>query len=87
MFCLPPHSTHLIQHLDKGCFLVLKRYWREECYNYLSSNPGKVIIRFTFCQVFQNTWTQSMKMENVISGFRTTGVYPVNRAAVLLKHQ
>ena len=27
MFCLPAHSTHLTQPLDKGCFLILKRYW------------------------------------------------------------
>ena len=26
-----------------------------------------------------------MAMENVISGFRTTGVYPINRAAVFVK--
>ena len=49
MFCLPPHSTHLTQPLDKGCFSILKRYWREQCNNYLSLNPGKVITRVTFC--------------------------------------
>ena len=27
MFCLLPHSTHLTQPLDKGCFSILKRYW------------------------------------------------------------
>ena len=26
-----------------------------------------------------------MTMENVISGFRTTGVYPINRGAVFIK--
>ena len=26
MFCLPPHSTHLTQPLDKGCFSILNRY-------------------------------------------------------------
>ena len=31
MFCLPPHTTHLTQPLDKGCFGLLKAYWREEC--------------------------------------------------------
>ena len=69
MFCLPPHST---QPLDKGCFSFLKRYWREECHKYLSSNPGKVI-------------TRSMTIEYVISGFCTTGVYPINKAAVFIK--
>ena len=26
-----------------------------------------------------------MTMENVVSGFRTTGIYPINRAAVSIK--
>ena len=26
-----------------------------------------------------------MTMENVTSGFRTTGIYPINRAAVFIK--
>ena len=26
MFCLPPHSTHLIQALNKRCFSILKIY-------------------------------------------------------------
>ena len=31
MFCLPPHTTHLTQPRDKGCFGPLKAYWQEEC--------------------------------------------------------
>ena len=26
IFCLPPHTTHLTQPLDKGCFAPLKSY-------------------------------------------------------------
>ena len=31
LFCLPPHTTHLTQPLDKGPFGPLKMYWQEEC--------------------------------------------------------
>ena len=44
MFCLPPHSTHLTQHLDKGCCLILKRYWGEECHNYLSQTMERLSL-------------------------------------------
>ena len=44
IFCLPPHSTHLTQPLNKGCFLILKRYWREECHNYLRKGYHQVYI-------------------------------------------
>ena len=87
LFCLPPHSTYLTQPLDKGYLFIFKRYWWEECHNYLSSNPEKVINKFTFCQVFwlAIAWSRSMTKENVISGFRYTGVFRINRPDVFTK--
>jgi len=32
MFCLPPHTTHFLQLLDKSCFASLKAAWHEECH-------------------------------------------------------
>ena len=83
IFCLPPHSTHITQPLDKGCFASLKRCWQEECHRFTTDNPGKVVSRFSFSQVFHRAWTRGMTMHNVITGFRITGVFPVNRDAVL----
>ena len=85
IFCLPPHTTHLTQPLDKGCFAPLKSYWREECQTYLSKNKGKAITRFQFSQVFSKAWIRGMTMTNVMAGFRTTGVCPFDRNAVKSK--
>ena len=62
VFCLPPHTTHLTQPLDKGCFGPLKMFWREVCQNYLSSNPGRVITRFQFSKLFSEAWHMGMTM-------------------------
>ena len=56
VFCLPPHSTHRTQPLDKGAFSPLKRYWAEECHKFLSANPGKVITHYQFGAIFHNAW-------------------------------
>lgn len=32
IFCLPPHTTHLLQPLDGCTFGSLKRHWGEECH-------------------------------------------------------
>ena len=85
IFCLPPHTTHLTQPLDKGCFGPLKNYWKEECQTYLSKNMGKSITRFQFSQVFSKAWLRGMTMTNVIAGFRTTGVCPFDRDVVKSK--
>ena len=85
MFALPPNTTHLTQPLDKGCFGPLKVAWREECQKYANKNPGKVASRFSFSKIFSQAWMKAMSMRNVMSGFKTTGVYPVNRNAVIDK--
>ena len=85
VFALPPNTTHLSQPLDKGCFGPLKTKWKEVCHNYVSENPGKVVTRYTFSKLFAHAWMSSMTMRNIISGFETTGIFPVNRDALLKK--
>ena len=46
IFCLLPNSTHQTQPLDKGCFVSLKSYCKEECQNYVSKHKGKAVTRF-----------------------------------------
>ena len=87
VFCLPPHTTHETQPLDKGPFSPLKSYWREACRQFLHDNPGKVISRFTFSKVFGKVWGKVMCMENIISGFRCTGLYPVDRNKLIVKNE
>lgn len=82
LFCLPPHSSHLTQPLDKGCFSPLKRYWREECKKYLVDHPGRVMTRFQFSRIFSAAWFKGMTSQNVIAGFKTTGVFPLDRLVV-----
>ena len=48
VFCLPPNTTHHTQPLDKRAFSPLKLCWREECHNFFSNNPGKVINHYNF---------------------------------------
>ena len=85
MFLLPPHTSHLTQPLDKGCFGPLKVHWRRECWEYLTSHPGQIITRHQFSAIFRRAWSKSMTMTNVIAGFRVAGVYPLNRLAVVMK--
>ena len=84
LFALPPNTTHYSQPLDKGVFGPLKVAWRRVCHTYLSENPGIVVTRRVFSQLFNSAWQDSMTSKNIIAGFRTTGVYPTDRHAVTL---
>jgi hypothetical protein len=78
LFALPPNTTHLTQPLDRTCFSPLKTEWKQECHKFRTNNPGKVVNRLEFSSIFARAWFQAMKMENIIAGFRVSGIYPLN---------
>ena len=79
---LSPHTTHVSQPLDRGCFAPLKAAWREVSHQYMAENPGKVVTRYTFSGLFCKAWMKAITMTNITSGFNVPGAYPVNRDAV-----
>ena len=84
VFVLPPNTTHLCQPLDKG---PLKAQWKKCCHNFSVKHPGRVVTLYDFSSVFSKAWFASMTMNNIITGFRITGVYPINRRAFLLPEE
>jgi len=54
--------------------------WAKVCHEYVKSNPGKVVTRFVFSKLLHQAWT-AMSASNIISGFRITGIYPLDRSA------
>ena len=83
IFCLPPHSSHETQPLDKGPFGPLKTSWKEVCRKFLADNPGKVVSRFTFSKLFGEAWMHSMTLKNIQAGFKCTGIYPLKRDMIV----
>ena len=83
LFALPPNTTHLTQPLDKGIFAPLKIEWRKVCHDYIVENPAKVVTVHCFASLFAKAWTKSMTMKNIMAGFRTTGIFPLDRNKVL----
>ena len=49
IFTLPPHTTHVMQPLDRGCFAPLKVSWRQICHQFIAKNPGKTESQYDFC--------------------------------------
>ena len=84
LFALPPNTTHLSQPLDKGCFGPLKEHWKEECHEFMSCNPGVVVSRDSFSQLFSKAWMKAMTMKNVTAGFKVCGIFPFDRDAMTL---
>lgn len=82
VFCLPPHTTHVAQPLDVSAFHSLKVYWDSECDKFMSANPCRLITIYQFSSIFSSAWEKAMIPQTIISGFKATGVFPLNRRAI-----
>ena len=77
---LPPNSTHMTQPLDVAFFAPLKNEWRKILMKWKKYNRG-VLPKSLFPSLLRQTITNlgPRSATNLISGFRTTGIYPLNR--------
>ena len=81
--CLLPNATHLLQPLDVAVFRSLKIEWRKilDCWRRESRVKGS-IPKNQFPGLLAKLQNQ-LKSDNLISGFRASGIYPVDRQNVL----
>ena len=83
VIALPPNTTHLLQPLDKGIFSALKSQWKKVVQSY-TAKQSKAVTRYEFSALFADAWYSSMIPKNIHGGFKTCGVFPFNRHAVVL---
>ena len=81
-FVLPPHTSHVTQPLDVGCFGPLKNAYYSECQAFLRRNPGMQITRYNVAGISGRAYNKGLTPENLISSFRKTGIYPVRKQMI-----
>lgn len=75
-------ASHLLQPLDVSVVGPMKAKWKKAVTLFMRDNGRKPTRRdfFTlFTQVFEKTAT----MTNIKSGFRSAGIYPLNRQSIM----
>jgi len=63
----------------------LKAKYNKVCHKY-TKTTGKAINRFVYSKLLNEAWTQSMSMSSITGGFKTTGIYLVDRTAILFRN-
>ena len=82
MFCLPPHSTHLLQPLDVGLFAPLQHHYGKRVEKYhQTTNQG--ITHSKFLPIYQEARRKAYTSQNIESAFKKCGIVPFNPRAVL----
>ena len=80
--CLPPHSSHLTQPLDIGCFSVLKRAYGRQIETFIKAHINH-ITKVEFFLAFKAAFKESITAQNAQAGFRGAGLVPFDPQAVI----
>jgi hypothetical protein len=81
---MPPHSSHLLQPLDVGCFLPLKRAYSREVKNLIRHHINH-FTKLEFLPAFKAAFSQSFTSANICSAFPGARLVPLQPDAVLSK--
>jgi hypothetical protein len=82
--CMPPHSSHLLQPLDVGCFSPLKRAYSREVESLMRDHIYH-ITKLEFLPAFKAAFDRSFTSVNICSAFQGAGLVPLQPDAVLSK--
>lgn len=81
--CLPPNATHILQPLDVAYFRPLKCKWRQVLLDWKNSQSGRTLPttpKEQFPRLLKKALdSMTDTKENLISGFKKTGIYPVDK--------
>jgi hypothetical protein len=83
---LPAHTSHFLQPLDVGVFKTVKGEWKRIVESYLTKNHFQSLTNRHFPAMFQDLIQNGgFKPENARSGFKNTGIFPLDRSQISSK--
>ncbi|XP_039278688.1 uncharacterized protein LOC120350209 [Nilaparvata lugens] len=75
---IPPHTSHKIQPLDVSFYGPLKKSFNNECDKFMRANSYQKITPYDIAYIFNKAYMSVATLEKGVSGFKTTGIYPLN---------
>ena len=82
LLCLPSHTTHVLQPLDVGVFSSFKSHVGTALNALIRSSEGRVPTTEDIPKIVAEAWPKSVTPVNLMSGFRKTGIHPLNPGCI-----
>ncbi|XP_059068723.1 MFS-type transporter clz9-like [Cryptomeria japonica] len=76
------HTSHKLQPLDVSVFSPFKNYFKQQRSRWMSKFPHIEIGREELETLASKAFAQALPPANIISGFRRTGIWPLNQNAL-----
>lgn len=82
LLCLPSHTTHALQPLDRCFFGPLKVYFAQEAKSWMVRNKDKKLTRYDVSKLIGIAWGKAATIPNGISALKSCGIYPYDPNAI-----
>ncbi|XP_045767620.1 MFS-type transporter clz9-like [Maniola jurtina] len=82
LYCLPSNTTHELQPLRKAVYRSFEHHWDAEVLSFIEQNPDEELTKARFNTILSNVWSKCMTHNNITSGFKATGLFPLNSQAI-----
>jgi hypothetical protein len=78
LWCLPPHTSHHLQPLDKNVFNSLKVGWNRKGREKTHALGGRTLTKDERIALLYEVLPSAFTEENIKQGFLRTGIFPFN---------
>lgn len=76
LFVLPPHTSHVLQPLDVGCFGPFQNVYNHEKSKFMRENNSSTVPKHSLCKIACKAYNSSLTACNLQSSFRKCGIFP-----------
>jgi hypothetical protein len=82
LLCLPRHTTHYTQPLDRSSFKPLKTYFYQSFQIWILINEKLKVTRLQFGKILCHAWSRATTTAPGAAGFRAAGIFPSERSEI-----
>lgn len=85
VLCFPAHTTHLLQPLDNSIFSRFKCAYSNACSEWVRTHPTITFNKPNVAAIVGSIWNRVMTVDNIVDGFKGTGIYPLDADKIPLE--